>query len=122
MNLCVQTTGAQKTGPFNCSINYMYDHSTCAFHYLTGDCDQNVSHKYTDNMITGMQFMPSNNTLLVDFQSHSLITGGTYYLLNSDTPIISCSAPTDPAPKDICAKKNSVSFFDRLDSMRSDAL
>lgn len=101
----------------------MYDHSTCAFHYLTGLCDQNASHDGTDNMITGMQFVPLNNELLVDFKSHSLITGGTYHLTKGDTPIISCAPPADPLPKDICDNKvKPVSFFDKLETMRSDAL
>ena len=33
MHTCVQTTGSKAVGPYNCSMNYMYDQSNCAFHF-----------------------------------------------------------------------------------------
>merc|ERR1711982_144341 len=88
MNMCVQTTGSVAKGPFNCTLNYFYDNSNCAFHYLNGDCDKNISEKETDTLLTGMQYASSNDTLYLDFSSHSQITGGTFILAHEDERII----------------------------------
>jgi len=113
MNLCVQTTGSIATGPYNCTLNYFYDHSNCAFHYNNGECDINVSHKYTDNMITDVQFDSATESLIFQFKSHSQITGGTWNMTRSDTKLITCDPASNAEPMTICPKTK-MSFIESL--------
>ena len=53
-------------------------------------------------MFTGMQYSGKNDTLYLDFSSHSSITGGTYELTRGEQPDISCEPVTEKSPLEYC--------------------
>jgi len=119
MNMCVQTTGSMEKGPFNCSLSYFYDNSNCAFHYLNGDCDQRVSHEQVDNMFTGMQYASENDTLFINFSSHSQITGGTFIMSHNDTRLIKCDDVAEKVPPlAICDNPKEKKEFSFIESLK----
>merc|ERR1711988_777879 len=101
MHICVQTFGSQAVGPYNCTVNYMYDSSNDKFHYLNGPCDIAVSHEHTDMMIQDIVYDSKNDQLNIDFQSHGP-TGGKYTLTHSDTPQMKCDPATNALPFEYC--------------------
>ena len=101
MNLCVQTFGSQAVGPAACYLNYMYDSSTDKLSYLTGDCDENVAKTLTDMRIKNMSYDSTKDSVTINFTSHAP-TGGDFELTKGDSPVITCEAPKDKAPKEYC--------------------
>lgn len=111
MHLCVQTTGAQKVDPTNCTLSYIYEKSKCILDFKNSDCDIDVSHTKTDNRLYQTRFDSKLNQVYLDFFSHSGITGGTYVLEHSDKPMFDCAPATNAAPIEICPK---TSLFEHL--------
>merc|ERR1712039_92249 len=110
MHLCVQTFGSQAVGPYNCSLNYMYDNANDKFHWKSGDCDQQVSHQHTDMMVKSVAYDKSKDEFTFNFDSHGP-TGGDYVLTKSDKPVISCPAATNDLPFQYCPKSALLEQF-----------
>jgi hypothetical protein len=114
INFCTQTTGSQTVGPFACRLNYAYDASNDKFHFMTGDCDANLSHKYTDMMIKAITFDSAKDALTMSFTAHGP-TSGDFVLPKADASLITgCPAVTDAAPFVYCKAKSALEMMSLL--------
>jgi len=111
VNFCTQTTGSTAVGPFSCKLNYMYDTTNDKFHFMTGQCDADIAHKYTDMVIKGMTFDSAKDAVTISFTSHAP-TAGDFVLPKADASVIAnCPAPTNVAPFEYCPK---ASFMEMM--------
>ena len=111
MNLSVQTLGWHATGPYNCTLNYMYESTNDKFHYKTGECDKEIAHTYTDMAIKDMSYDSKKDSFTIDFAAKGP-TSGSFEFTKSDTSIIDHNEPKDKAPQELCPPKSFLAMFD----------